>query len=116
MEPKFSDVAAQDKAIFHVKLPVKAEENDSAHLQMNMYINIEKGDNFGQVMSQMAQMEQLQNTVDFQQISEVMQYIDSTTKCERVKRDGTLHHNKQQAPWRVGAQQSQIHQDSFFMG
>ena len=75
-----------------------------------MHINIEKGDNFGQVMSQMAQMESLQNTLDLQKIGEVMQFIDSMTKCDRVKKEVRGEEDYEEKPqgkaesgWRVGA-------------
>ncbi len=115
MDQRFSDVAAQDKAVFHVKVPVKSSGTEGQQCQvqqqLNMHFNIEKGDNFGQVMSQMAQMEQLQNTLDFQKIGEVMQFIDSMTKCDKVKREARDQEDYDEKPqvkadqgWKSGAQ------------
>ena len=61
-------------------------------------------------------MESLQNTLDFQKIGEVMQFIDSMTKCDRVKHEARNEddyeekqlQSKAETAWRVGAQQSQI--------
>ena len=56
-------------------------EQELQHL--NVYMNIDKGENFGQVLQQMQQIENLENTMDTHAISSMMHLMDSMTRCDK---------------------------------
>ena len=162
MEQRFSDVATQPtKTVYHVRLPVMARVQeksaaashgspDKSHEELknvepssvpegkeelqhlNLFLNIDKGENFGQVLQQMAHMEGLENTFDTQSISQVMQLMDTMTRCDKwSKTDKTQKQPAQRGPqqpnaqqtqqekvlpnWHVGALESKIPSDNAFM-
>lgn len=51
---------------------------------LSIFMNIDKGENFGQVLSQMAHMENLDNTLDTHSIGQVMQLMDTMTRCDKA--------------------------------
>ena len=51
---------------------------------MNIFLNVEKGENFGQILQHMSTMENLENTLDTNMLRQVLSMMDGMTSCDKL--------------------------------